>query len=134
MTSRRDHSRAASLCLRVAMSLATFSATLGCGQGSSLLREGCCQRAVFAALVPKLDLRWQLRRAQMRDDDEGARIDAGFAAWLRWQPTSYAAEVPSRYELSPSAWAYPCELDDITCFAELAESERELAEAVQEER
>jgi hypothetical protein len=120
--------------LGVATSLVAITSALGCTQANAVLRGACCRRALLAALVPKLDLRWQLARVRSRGDEAGARVDMGFAAWLRWQPSSNAAQVPSRYELSPAAWASPCELDDVTCLAELTESERELAEALQEER
>lgn len=155
MISRRDHSRAAPqlpacvhegarfpACalqgelrrLGVALSLAALVSVAGCAQESVGGPGGPSRRALLAALVPKLDLRWQLERVRGRDDEVGARVGAGFAAFLRWQPSSYAAEVPRRFELSPAAWVSACELDDVTCFAELAESDGELAEALREER
>jgi hypothetical protein len=126
MTSRRD------LCLRVVALLACIASGVGCSYGPG--RGPCCRRAAFALLVPKLDLRWQLARTQSQVVDTTARVHTGVSAWLRWQPSLYAAQVPSRYELSPAAWASPCNLDDAACFAELAESERELDDALQEER
>jgi hypothetical protein len=134
MTSRRDLSHAAPYCLRVAMSLAAISSGVGCSHGRALPRRASGGRALLASFVPKLDLRWQLQQSRSDGNDTRARVDTGFAAWLRWQPSLYAAQLPSRYELSPAAWAAPCELDDVTCLAELAESEPELAQDLQEDR
>jgi hypothetical protein len=94
---------------------------------------------VLALLVPKLDLNWQLLaprslRGAGSDSGDSARVRTGMTAWLRWQPTFYAAQAPSPYELSPTAWAAPCELTDVTCFAELAEAEREIGDALSQER
>ncbi|MDB4986383.1 MAG: hypothetical protein JWN04_1561 [Myxococcaceae bacterium] len=94
-----------------------------------------CTRSCASSFVPKLDLRWQLSRARTAgtsSEHAGERTELGIAAWLRWQPTIYAAYVPERYELSPSAWIAPCEADDASCFAELAEDERELDQSLQE--
>lgn len=116
------------------MSLVAITSVLGCTPASVQLRGGRHQRALLAVLVPKLDLRWQLQNARSRDNQLEAHVGASFAAFLRWQPSTYAAQLPSRFELSPAAWTSACELDDVPCFAELAESDRELAEALREER
>lgn len=119
--------------LRAVLLLVSFPAVLGCAPA------GAARRAGLALLVPKLDLRWQLQRTRSARGDGpdlggSARVHSGFAAWLRWQPTVYAAQLPSPYDLSPAAWAAPCELDDVTCFVELAESERELGDLLPRER
>jgi len=137
MSRSRDCARAASGCLRVVLLLGSFLSHLGCTHGGARAAGG--PRAALALLVPKLDLRWQMlepRRLRDAGSDTGdsARVQTGIAAWLRWQPTVYAVLSPSPYELSPAAWAAPCELPDVTCFAELAEAEREIGDALQQER
>jgi len=100
---------------------------------------GGCTRMALAPLIPKLDVTWRVRvtrSAALGDQGSsgrsGDRVDTGVAAVLRWQPAVYGADVPERYEAAPAAWLAPCELDDVTCFAEFAESEREIAAALQE--
>ena len=140
MSWSRDRARAAArglwvvlrVVLRVVPLLGGLPSLPGCSSGAC---GASCPRAVVALLVPKLDLRWQLLQTQSgAGSDSGTRVFTGVAVWLRWQPTLYAAELPARHELSPAAWAAPCELGDVTCLAELAESEREIADALQRER
>jgi hypothetical protein len=139
MSWSRDRARAAArgrwVVLRVVLLLAGLPSLPGCSSGGAC--GASCPRAVVALLVPKLDLRWQLlqtRSGAGSDSGGSARVFTGVAVWLRWQPTLYAAALPARHELSPAAWAAPCELGDVTCLAELAESEREIADALQRER
>jgi hypothetical protein len=137
MSWSRDCAHAASRCLRVALLLGSLLSHLGCTHGVARVAGG--PRAALAQLVPKLDLRWELLeprnvRGAGSDIGDSARVQTGIAAWLRWQPTVYAAQSPGPYELSPAAWAAPCELPDDTCFAELAEAEREIGDALKQER
>ena len=98
---------------------------------------GSFARASFALLVPKLALHVELGRTRHRASPsshqlESERQNLVIGASLRWQPSVYAASVPERYELAPSVLASPCELDDVTCIAEQAETDAELASALQE--
>ncbi|MDB4976457.1 MAG: hypothetical protein JWN48_4798 [Myxococcaceae bacterium] len=98
-----------------------------------------CTRSCTASFVPKLDLTWRLSRTRQHGANGGGggeslreQLNTGIAAYLRWQPKVYAAYVPERYELSPSAFLAPCEASDTSCFAEFAEDEREVTQALQE--
>ena len=101
---------------------------------SALSANTSCARSVSALLVPKLELHAQLQQTRANGSlastlvqHTSQQLHAGFSAWLRWQPTVYAAQVPVRYELSPSAWMAPCDDDDSDCFAEFARDEHDIA-------
>ncbi|HEX5660916.1 MAG TPA: hypothetical protein VFX59_27175 [Polyangiales bacterium] len=84
------------------------------------------QRAVPAAFVPALELRAAYR---VKLDE---RVELGVGAWLRWTPRTAASAVASQVDQAPAVWLAPCALDDVTCFTELAEAEREIANALRE--
>ena len=118
--------------LSLLLLVCAFSLSLSCTHG--------CSRSCVAWFVPKLDLKWQLGRtrdaaglgAALSGQRSGEHVHMGVSAWLRWEPTVYAALVPERFDLSPSAWLAPCDADDSACFAEFARDEPEIAASLRE--
>lgn len=123
---------------RVTFALASAAGSLALGCASvPTVQSAAARRALAATLIPKLDLHVELERSRESDApdprdpiDERARWLVG--ASLRWHSSVGAASVPERYELAPSALSSPCELEDVTCLAEQAEVDAELASALQE--
>jgi hypothetical protein len=50
--------------------------------------------------------------------------DATVIAWLRFQPTLAASDIPVRAEFDPEIAAIPCEPEDLSCLEEFTEGER----------
>lgn len=104
----------------------------GLGLAALLVCSGCA-RGSYSQLVPKLELCLAVRRAERGQpliEGSSERFDTGFSALLKWQPWIAARSVPARVELVPGAWLAPCALDDAVCLNEVAEVEREIADAL----
>lgn len=121
--------------LSLLLLVSAFSVSVSCTHG--------CTRSCVAPFVPKLDLKWQLHRTRdvagvggaalgeaLPGQHAGQHVHMGVSAWLRWQPTVYAAFVPERFDLAPSAWLAPCDADDSACFDDFARDEPEIAESL----
>lgn len=99
-----------------------------CAGLSCALSVSACQRSVAASFVPSLQV--QLRAHRARPDlltYRNTPWDASVTAWLRFRPTIAAADIPIRAEFNADLSAIPCELEELTCLEEFAESERTIA-------
>jgi hypothetical protein len=93
----------------------------------SVLFATACQRAALAWFVPTLQVRvaaHQTRQGLLGAPRRRAPWDGTVTAWLRFEPRSAASNLPYRAEFAAEAAVIPCELEDVACLEEFAESER----------